>query len=56
VWPQVDQSDAVVDVLSDAMSAHFAPGHIPNKRGKAIDNAIGASFSPGRYIDSVIKG
>jgi hypothetical protein len=40
--PTNDQSDAVVDVLSDAMSPHFGPGHIPNERGKAIDNAIGA--------------
>jgi hypothetical protein len=40
--PTNDQSDAVVDALSDAMSPHFGPGHIPNERGKAIDNAIGA--------------
>ncbi len=40
--PTNDQSDTVVDVLSDAMSPHFGPGHIPNERGKAIDNAIGA--------------
>jgi hypothetical protein len=37
-----DQSDAVVDVLYGAMSDNYGPGHIPNARGKAIDNAIGA--------------
>jgi hypothetical protein len=40
--PTNDQSDAVVDVLYRAMSENFGPGHIPNERGKAIDNAIGA--------------
>ncbi|WP_421845186.1 hypothetical protein [Mycobacterium sp.] len=39
--PTNDQSDAVVDLLIDAMSANYGPGHIPNDRGKAIDNAIG---------------
>jgi hypothetical protein len=40
--PTNEQSDAVVDVLYHAMSTHFGPGHIPDERGKAIDNAIGA--------------
>jgi len=40
--PTNDQSDAVVDALSDALSENYGPGHIPNDRGKAIDNAIGA--------------
>lgn len=40
--PTNDQSDAVVDALFHAMSEHFGPGHIPDERGKAIDNAIGA--------------
>jgi hypothetical protein len=39
--PTNDQSDTVVDVLYGAMSENFGPGHIPNERGKAIDNAIG---------------
>jgi hypothetical protein len=39
--PTNDQSDAVVDVLYRAMSENYGPGHIPNARGKAIDNAIG---------------
>lgn len=40
--PTNEQSDAVVDVLYGAMSENFGPDHIPNERGKAIDNAIGA--------------
>ncbi|MBS4729896.1 hypothetical protein MSM1_16620 [Mycobacterium sp. SM1] len=40
--PTNEQSDAVVDTLIRAMSENFGPGHIPNERGKAIDNAIGA--------------
>jgi hypothetical protein len=40
--PTSDQSDAVADTLYLAMSENFGPGHIPNDRGKAIDNAIGA--------------
>lgn len=40
--PTNDQSDAIVDVLYRALSANFGPGHIPNKYGKEIDNAIGA--------------
>lgn len=39
--PTNAQSDAVVDVLYGAMSENYGPGHIPNERGKAIDNAIG---------------
>lgn len=40
--PTNEQSDAVVDVLGDALSENYGPGHIPNEYGKAIDNAIGA--------------
>jgi hypothetical protein len=40
--PTNEQSDALVAVLYGAMSEHYGPGHIPNERGKAIDNAIGA--------------
>ncbi len=40
--PTNDDSDAVVDVLIDALSENYGPGHIPNEYGKAIDNAIGA--------------
>jgi hypothetical protein len=39
--PSNDQSDAVVDVLIEALSENYGPGHIPNEHGKAIDNAIG---------------
>jgi hypothetical protein len=39
--PTNDLSDAVVNVLIDALSANYGPGHIPNERGKAIDDAIG---------------
>ncbi|WP_375487936.1 hypothetical protein [uncultured Mycobacterium sp.] len=40
--PTNEQSDAVVHALGVSMSPHFGPGHIPNERGIAIDNAIGA--------------
>jgi hypothetical protein len=36
------QSDAVVNLLIDALSANYGPGHISNDYGKIIDNAIGA--------------
>jgi hypothetical protein len=42
--PTNDQSDAVEDALAEALSENYGPGHIPNDRGKAIDNAIGAYF------------
>lgn len=40
--PTNEQSDAVIDALSAALSENFGPGHIPNERGMAIDNAVGA--------------
>jgi hypothetical protein len=40
--PTNAQSDAVVNLLIDALSANYGPGHIPNNYGKIIDNAIGA--------------
>jgi hypothetical protein len=40
--PTNDQSDALMNVMIDAMCEHHGPGHIPDERGKAIDNAIGA--------------
>jgi hypothetical protein len=39
--PTNDQSDAVVDALSDALSANYGPGHIPNEYGLAVERAIG---------------
>lgn len=40
--PTIEQSDALIDVLSEALSDNYGPGHIPNQHGRAIDNAIGA--------------
>lgn len=40
--PTNDQSDAVVDALSDALSANYGPGHMPNEYGLAVERAIGA--------------
>lgn len=40
--PTNAQSDAVVNLLIDALSANYGPGHIPNDYGKILDNAIGA--------------
>jgi hypothetical protein len=40
--PTNDQSHAVVSALSRAMNPHFGPGYVPDERGKAIDNAVGA--------------
>ena len=39
--PTNDQSDAVVDALSDALSANYGPGHMPNDYGLAVERAIG---------------
>ncbi|AKS35869.1 hypothetical protein [Mycolicibacterium goodii] len=40
--PTIEQSHALIDALSDALSENYEPGHIPNERGRAIDHAIGA--------------
>lgn len=42
--PTNDQSHYVVDLLIDALSENYGPGHIPNERGKAIDDAIADYF------------
>ena len=39
--PTNDQSDAVIRVMTSALSENYGPGHIPNERGKAIDAAVG---------------
>lgn len=39
--PTHEQSQAVVDLLIDAMSHTYGRGHNPDERGRAIDNAIG---------------
>jgi hypothetical protein len=44
--PTNDQSDAVVDALSDALSANYGPGHSPNEYGLAVERAIGV------YLDA----
>lgn len=40
--PTNDQSDAVVDVLSHALSANYGPEHEPNEYGLAVERAIDA--------------
>ena len=40
--PTNDQSDAVVDVLSDALMKTFGPDWTPNEYGLAIERAIKA--------------
>lgn len=40
--PTNDQSDALMNVMIDAMGEHYGPGHVPDDRGVAIDNAVGA--------------
>lgn len=40
--PTNSQSDAIVDALSDALSANYGPGHTPNEYGLAVERAIDA--------------
>ena len=40
--PTNGQSDAIVDALSDALSANYGPGHMPNEYGLAVERAIDA--------------
>jgi hypothetical protein len=40
--PTNEQSDALMDVMIRAMGEHYGPGHVPDERGVAIDNAVGA--------------
>ncbi|WP_020663161.1 hypothetical protein [Amycolatopsis benzoatilytica] len=40
--PTLDQQEAVIDVLGDAFTEHFGPGHEPTEQGKLTDNALGA--------------
>lgn len=38
--PTNDQSNAVVEALSDALSANYGPSHMPNEYGLAVERAI----------------
>jgi hypothetical protein len=38
--PTVDQRGAVEDLLADALSENWGPGHVPNEHGLAIERAI----------------
>ncbi|MGW5724070.1 hypothetical protein ACWEVP_48450 [Amycolatopsis sp. NPDC003865] len=40
--PNLDQQEAVIDILGDAFTEHLGPGHEPTARGVLIDNALGA--------------
>lgn len=40
--PTLDQQDEVIEVLADAVSEHYGPGHEPTAQGVLIDNALGA--------------
>ncbi|PKV97294.1 hypothetical protein ATK30_8269 [Amycolatopsis echigonensis] len=40
--PTLDQQEAMIDVVGDAFSEHFGPGHEPTEQGKLIDDALGA--------------
>lgn len=40
--PNTDQSDAIIDALSYALSANYGPGHMPNEYGRAVERAIDA--------------
>jgi hypothetical protein len=44
IEPTNQQSHAIVNLLIDALSENYGPGHIPNERGKAIDDAIADYF------------
>jgi hypothetical protein len=40
--PTNEQSDAIVNALSYALSANYGPGHLPNEYGRAVERAIDA--------------
>jgi hypothetical protein len=40
--PTNEQSDAIVNALSYALSANYGPGHMPNEYGRAVERAIDA--------------
>jgi DNA-binding transcriptional ArsR family regulator len=40
--PTNTQSDAVINVLSHALSANYGPGYMPNEYGLAVERAIDA--------------
>ncbi|WP_234715181.1 hypothetical protein, partial [Mycobacterium tuberculosis] len=50
--PTNEQSDAVIDVLSDALMKTFGPDWVPNDYGLKIERAIDALNRPGMSGDS----
>lgn len=49
------QQDAVIDVLADAFTEHFGPGHEPTPQGVLIDDALRAfleRWPAGQLTDS----
>ncbi|MGH3627746.1 MAG: hypothetical protein ACRDRL_09950 [Sciscionella sp.] len=40
--PTLQEREAVEEILADAFTEHFGPGHEPTERGKAVDNTLGA--------------
>ena len=40
--PTLAQQEAMIDVLADAFTEHFGPGHEPTAHGVLIDDALGA--------------
>lgn len=40
--PTLEEQELVTDILADAFTEHFGPGHAPTERGVLIDNALGA--------------
>jgi hypothetical protein len=40
--PTNEQSDAIVNALSYALSANYGPGHMPNEYGLAVERAVDA--------------
>ncbi len=39
--PTLQEQEEVADILSDAFTEHFGPGHVPTEQGKLIDEALG---------------
>ncbi|HEX7660549.1 MAG TPA: hypothetical protein VF444_13830 [Pseudonocardiaceae bacterium] len=51
--PTLKEQDEVIDVLADAFTEHFGPGHEPTERGVLIDNALGAFLT--RWPTEIIE-
>lgn len=39
--PTIQEQQAVTEILADAFTEHFGPGHIPTEQGVLIDDALG---------------